>query len=232
LESIGGTIGYKEQAVTKEALGTRQTASEAAGKPMKQCKEAVAQEHDSSGKGKHGSAEVDDIFGFAADKLEIVGDIVAPSVPAEEWECLKDDGDLMTDFGGVEFPAALAPLLRRVLKLVEESGGEGLPKPEQAYRPPKMSELRVAWAAGGEGKDKATGVIVRILPRKSGFLVVVRGNRRFRFSDHEQPIDQLREALTEPALKARKTRRPNPEKEFGDGVALPGGQFESNRSKH
>ncbi|HEY6267293.1 MAG TPA: type II toxin-antitoxin system Phd/YefM family antitoxin [Candidatus Acidoferrum sp.] len=33
--------------------------------------------------------EKDDLFGFMADQFEIVGDIVSPVVPLEDWEILK-----------------------------------------------------------------------------------------------------------------------------------------------
>ncbi len=35
-------------------------------------------------------SEEDDIFGFLAGKGRIVGDIIAPAVPLEEWESLND----------------------------------------------------------------------------------------------------------------------------------------------
>ncbi|HLK04272.1 MAG TPA: type II toxin-antitoxin system prevent-host-death family antitoxin [Candidatus Acidoferrum sp.] len=34
--------------------------------------------------------ENDDIFGFMKGKFEIVGDIVSPVTPIEDWEALKD----------------------------------------------------------------------------------------------------------------------------------------------
>jgi prevent-host-death family protein len=33
--------------------------------------------------------EPDDVFGFMADRGKILGDVVGPVVPAEEWECLR-----------------------------------------------------------------------------------------------------------------------------------------------
>ncbi len=33
--------------------------------------------------------EKDDLFGFMKDQFEIVGDIMSPAVPLEDWEILK-----------------------------------------------------------------------------------------------------------------------------------------------
>jgi len=33
--------------------------------------------------------EKDPIFGFLRDKVTIVGDIISPAVPLEDWDCLK-----------------------------------------------------------------------------------------------------------------------------------------------
>jgi prevent-host-death family protein len=35
-------------------------------------------------------SDTDDIFGFLVGKGRIVGDVVAPAVPIEEWEILND----------------------------------------------------------------------------------------------------------------------------------------------
>jgi prevent-host-death family protein len=34
-------------------------------------------------------SEKDDLFGFMKDQFEIVGDILSPAVPLEDWEILK-----------------------------------------------------------------------------------------------------------------------------------------------
>jgi hypothetical protein len=31
----------------------------------------------------------DDIFGYMADKVKIVGDVVGPVTPLEDWECMR-----------------------------------------------------------------------------------------------------------------------------------------------
>lgn len=33
----------------------------------------------------------DDIFGFLKGKLEVVGDIVSPVIPAEEWDVMRSE---------------------------------------------------------------------------------------------------------------------------------------------
>jgi prevent-host-death family protein len=38
-------------------------------------------------------AEKDDIFGFMKGRMEIVGDILSPATPIEDWNALKEDRD-------------------------------------------------------------------------------------------------------------------------------------------
>lgn len=35
------------------------------------------------------TGEQDDVFGFMAGRGQILGNIVSPAVPADEWECLR-----------------------------------------------------------------------------------------------------------------------------------------------
>lgn len=135
---------------------------------------------------------------------------------------------------GIAFDERFGTVLQEIETMINDPLGTGSPSPK-CYPLPAMKELRGALNPPVQnGKKKADGVFVRVIPLRRPVGIRITHQRKHYDLHHPDQFksDVIREQIQQWASATRKPRIATTEKEFGDGVALPGGQFESNRQKH
>jgi hypothetical protein len=151
------------------------------------------------------------------------------------WLLIGNEGSAPIDINGIAFDVRFKDVLQKVIASINDPFGDGNTPLQKCYPLPAMKELRGALQPPIQsGKKKAAGVFVRVLPlrRPVGIRITHKRQSYDFYSPADFNEDQIRQQVRTWALGEAKPKRPKSEREFGDGIALPGGQFESDRSKH
>jgi hypothetical protein len=137
----------------------------------------------------------------------------------------------------VGFDKEFEPAFRRICAFIRSIDGCNA----DVYKPPTLKEARAAHNPPAKsGKKKAQQVFLIIHRRKGAMLL----RRRLRYrlgkpkDQQEIRVDsgftdwaQLERTVREWSHDPKQSPKPKPERDFGDGVALPGGLPETNRSR-
>jgi hypothetical protein len=149
-------------------------------------------------------------------------------------ECMATSEYPRIEVLGIAFDKRFGPALQEIEAIINDALGTGSTSP-RCYPLPAMKELRGALNPPVQsGKKRADGVFVRVIPLHRPIGIRITHQRKHYDFHHPNQFksDVIRDQIRQWASATKKPRKAITEKEFGDGIALPGGQFESKRRKH